>query len=169
MRCDAELVVLGGDRRIVLVACRPDRIVEQPVEIVGRQVERARIDRQHPVTERFHRLVIFEHLGFPAGQQRFVGPLVGTVRGQAGQHRRMVGRALAYHAQHLVEIGLGIRVDRRGDVDRRFRRHVIFVSALFLVRQGEEAHQIGVRAGDQAARDAVIDGEVEADILLCVA
>lgn len=113
MRCDAELVVLGGDRRIMLVAGRPGRIVEQPVEIIRRQVERAGVDRQHLVAEGLHRAVIGQHLGLPARQQRLVRPMVDDVRGKARLCPRVVGRTLTQKADHLIEVGLGIFIYRR--------------------------------------------------------
>ena len=170
------LAVLGRDRRVVGVAVDVVRLVgEVGVEPVGRQIERARIDRQHRPAERGHRLVVGAHLRAEARHERLVRPLVEAGEAAARDDLGIVGRAVAHQLEGLVGVGLLVVRDAGRSQDRRLRRDVADLVVvdpllqLLLARQREIARD-GVEGGvDERLVDPVVDDVVEADLLLRVA
>ena len=81
------------------------------------------------------------------------------------------GCAVAAHEQGLVQVVLGVAVDRRAAegavAERQIAGHVVIDQEAHLggERLGVKPRRFRKGAGDQALRHAMVDDEIEADLL----
>ena len=170
---DAELIGLGGDRRIVRHPERELALRERGVERRRRQIERHRDHAQHARAERVHRVGVGED-GLAESRQA-LRPQVRADPAPPGAHERIVGRAFTPGKERFVQVRLVIGVDLRCPHHVPAERHVAVVvlvhqqRALRVHRLIVEAPRFGERPIDQRLRDAVVDHDEETDVLERVA